>query len=42
MTAVLRTKNLAKTFALGFFRKKVHAIRDVSLEVQPGQIFGIR
>jgi ABC-2 type transport system ATP-binding protein len=41
VTAVLRTKHLAKTFALGFFRKKVHAIRDVSLEVQPGQIFGL-
>ncbi len=41
MTAVLRTKNLAKTFALGFFRKKVHAIRDVSFEVQSGEIFGL-
>jgi len=39
--AVLRTKHLAKTFALGFFRKKVHAIRDVSFEVEPGQIFGL-
>ncbi len=41
MTAVLRTKHLAKTFALGFFRKKVHAIRDVSFEVQSGEIFGL-
>ncbi|MBW2732306.1 MAG: ABC transporter ATP-binding protein [Deltaproteobacteria bacterium] len=40
-TPVLRTHNLAKTFALGFFRKKVHAVRDVSLEVKKGEIFGL-
>jgi ABC-2 type transport system ATP-binding protein len=39
--AVLRTEHLAKTYVLGFFRKKVRAITDVSLEVQPGEIFGL-
>lgn len=37
----LRTDHLSKTFALGFFRKKVAAIRDVSLEVRAGEIFGL-
>jgi len=38
---VLEAKNLAKTYAIGFFRKKVEALRDVSLEVRRGEIFGL-
>jgi ABC-2 type transport system ATP-binding protein len=38
---VLRTDHLAKTYVLGFFRKKVRAITDVSLQVEPGEIFGL-
>jgi len=38
---VLRTDHLAKTYVLGFFRKKVRAIVDVSLQVEPGEIFGL-
>ena len=38
---VLRTEKLAKTYALGFFRRKVEAVRDVSFSVQPGEIFGL-
>jgi ABC-2 type transport system ATP-binding protein len=41
VTPVLRAEKLAKTYRLGFFRKRVEAIRDVSLEVAPGQIFGL-
>jgi ABC-2 type transport system ATP-binding protein len=37
----LRVEHLAKTYALGFFRKKIRAIIDVSLEVRPGEIFGL-
>lgn len=38
---VLRTDHLAKTFAIGFFRKKVRAIVDVTFEVEAGEIFGL-
>jgi ABC-2 type transport system ATP-binding protein len=38
---VLRTEHLAKTYVLGFFRKKVRAITDVTLRVEPGEIFGL-
>lgn len=37
---VLLTENLAKTFRLGFFRKRVQAVRDVSFQVHRGEIFG--
>jgi ABC-2 type transport system ATP-binding protein len=37
---VLRAENLAKTFRLGFFRKRVEAVRDVSLDVRRGEVFG--
>ncbi len=37
----LQTEHLAKTYVLGFFRKKVQAVRDVSIEVKPGEIFGL-
>ena len=38
---VIKIEHLAKTFALGFFRKKVKAITDVNLEVNRGEIFGL-
>jgi ABC-2 type transport system ATP-binding protein len=37
---VLRADALAKTFHLGFFRKRIEAVRSVSFEVQRGEIFG--
>ncbi len=37
----LYTKSLVKTFALGFFRKKVEAVRDVGFAVNRGEIFGL-
>ena len=40
-TPVLRVKALEKTFRLGFFRKKVDAVRGVSFDVHPGEIFGL-
>jgi ABC-2 type transport system ATP-binding protein len=38
--AVIRVEDLHKTFALGFFRKKVDAVRGIAFEVQRGEIFG--
>jgi ABC-2 type transport system ATP-binding protein len=37
---VLRAEGLAKTFRLGFFRKRVEAVREASFEVRRGEIFG--
>jgi ABC-2 type transport system ATP-binding protein len=37
---VLCADHLSKTFALGFFRRKVRAVDDLSLEVKRGEIFG--
>ena len=39
--SALFTEHLAKTYVLGFFRKKVHAARDVNIEVKRGEIFGL-
>ncbi len=38
--AAISVENLAKTFAFGFFRKKVPAVRGISFEVKRGEIFG--
>jgi ABC-2 type transport system ATP-binding protein len=38
---LVRVENLEKTFQIGFFRKKVEAVRGVSFEVRPGEIFGV-
>jgi ABC-2 type transport system ATP-binding protein len=38
---VLEVSELKKTFVLGFFRKKVEAVRGVSFAVRPGEIFGV-
>ena len=37
---VLRADRLRKTFRLGFFRKRVEAVRECSFEIQRGEIFG--
>jgi ABC-2 type transport system ATP-binding protein len=37
---VMRAEGLAKTFRLGFFRKKIEAVRDVGFDVKRGEIFG--
>jgi ABC-2 type transport system ATP-binding protein len=39
-TAVLRTESLSKTFEVGVRRRRVEAVRDVSLSVEEGEIFG--
>lgn len=39
-TPIIRIKNLVKEFRIGFFRRKVRAVRDLSLEVYSGEIFG--
>ncbi len=38
---VLEVRDLAKTFRIGFFRKRVDAVRGVSFLVRPGEIFGL-
>jgi ABC-2 type transport system ATP-binding protein len=38
--SIVKADNLQKTFALGFFRKKVRAVDGVSFEVQENEIFG--
>ena len=40
-STVLSAEHLAKTYAVGFFRKKVKAAQDVSLKVSRGEIFGL-
>ena len=40
-TPVLAVEKLEKTFRLGFFRKRVDAVRGVDFEVRPGEIFGL-
>jgi ABC-2 type transport system ATP-binding protein len=37
---VLRAIDLAKTFRLGFLRKRVEAVRGISFDVRRGEIFG--
>jgi ABC-2 type transport system ATP-binding protein len=37
---VLRADGLAKTFRLGFFRKRVDAVKNVTFDVHRGEIFG--
>jgi ABC-2 type transport system ATP-binding protein len=37
----LQVQHLAKTYAIGFMRRKVKAITDVNLRVESGQIFGL-
>jgi ABC-2 type transport system ATP-binding protein len=37
---VMRAERLAKTFRLGFFRKRVDAVKEVSFQVARGEVFG--
>ncbi|MBN2573924.1 MAG: ABC transporter ATP-binding protein [Deltaproteobacteria bacterium] len=37
---VLRADGLAKTFRLGFLRKRIEAVREATFDVQRGEIFG--
>jgi ABC-2 type transport system ATP-binding protein len=39
--SVLSVSELHKTFHVGFFRKRVEAVRGVSFEVQSGETFGL-
>jgi ABC-2 type transport system ATP-binding protein len=38
---ILEIDNLYKTFHIGFFRKRIDAVRGVSLTVNKGEIFGL-
>jgi ABC-2 type transport system ATP-binding protein len=39
--SILKVDGLQKTFRLGFFRKRVDAVRSVSFEVKKGETFGL-
>lgn len=41
MNVVVEVKGLHKTFHVGFFRKKVEAVRGIDFEVRKGEIFGL-
>jgi ABC-2 type transport system ATP-binding protein len=38
---VLRVEELHKTFRIGFFRKRIEAVRGVSFEVKRGETYGV-
>jgi len=38
---IVVVKDLAKTFRLGFFMKRIEAVRDVSFDVRKSEIFGL-
>lgn len=38
---VLSVENFEKTFRVGFFQKRVHAVRGVSFRVRRGEVFGL-
>jgi ABC-2 type transport system ATP-binding protein len=40
-TNVLAVRQLRKTFRIGFFRKRIEAVRGVDFEVKQGEIFGL-
>ena len=39
--SVLDVAGLKKTFRVGFFRKRVEAVRDVSFKIRRGEVFGV-
>ena len=40
-TSIIELKDLHKTFYAGFRRRRIDAVKGVSLAVQPGEIFGL-
>ncbi len=40
-TSVVEIRGLVKTFEVGFFKKRVEAVRGVDFEVREGEIFGV-
>ena len=38
---IIELIGLSKTFHVGFRRKRVDAVRELSLRVEPGEIFGL-
>ena len=38
---ILRVRDLHKTFHIGFFRKRVEAVRGIDFDVEQGGIFGL-
>ncbi|MDH5492875.1 MAG: ABC transporter ATP-binding protein [Myxococcales bacterium] len=38
---IVRVEKIAKTYRLGFWRKRVEAIREISFEVHRGEVFGL-
>lgn len=40
-TAAVRVQELEKTYHIGFFRKKVEAVRKINFEVRRGEVFGL-
>lgn len=41
MSAVIKADKLAKTYRIGFFRKRVEALRDATFDVRENEIFGL-
>lgn len=41
MPPAIRIRNLTKVFPIPFRRKRIVAIRDLNIEVQPGQVYGL-
>jgi ABC-2 type transport system ATP-binding protein len=37
----VEVRGLVKTYRIGFFRKRVEAVRGIDFEVRPGEIFGL-
>ncbi|HMA96081.1 MAG TPA: ATP-binding cassette domain-containing protein, partial [Polyangiaceae bacterium] len=37
---VIRVSGLSKSFRMGFWMRRVEAVRSISFEVEPGDIFG--
>jgi ABC-2 type transport system ATP-binding protein len=41
MTPAISTQNLGKTYRVGFFMRRVRGLHDLTLDVQPGEAFGL-